>query len=247
MGRPSLTARLDRMRTGIAIPTTRPGTTAGHIVAFARAAEERGFDSVTVAGRVVHDSYEPLVAMSLVLAATRRVELVTHVKAGPLRHRGVLARQATSLSRASGGRLTIGVGPDADYPMREGAGIVCAHLAELGKRPALVAGDPHVAACVLAIAGKGWVMTSGTAADFAVGYRAVQDSWVNAGRGGLPRGVALLYTDGDMDALRDRLQAFELAGADDVLITPGSHDLRQLDRLADAALNLSTPRVPALI
>ena len=70
------------MRTGVAIPTT--GTTAGHIVAWARAAEERGFDSLAVAGRVVHDSYEPLVAMSLVAAATRRVELITHVEAGPL-------------------------------------------------------------------------------------------------------------------------------------------------------------------
>jgi hypothetical protein len=238
MGRPRPDDRLDRMRIGIAIPTGSAAT-AGHIVAFARAAEERGFNSLAIAGRVVHDSYEPLVAMSLVLAATRRVELVTHVEAGPIRHRGVLARQATSLSRASGGRLTIGVGPDGDCAMREGAGIVCAHLAELGRRPALVAGDPHVAACVLAIAGRGWIMTSGTAADFAAGYRAVQDSWARAGRPGLPRGVALIQADGDMEALRDQLGAFELSGADDVLIAPGSHDLAQLDSIADAALNLA--------
>src|SRR4051812_6598498 len=151
------------MRIGVAIPTTGSGTTAGQIVAFARAAEECGFDSLAVAGRVVRDSYEPLVALSLVLAATRRVEIVTHVEAGPLRHRGVLARQATSLTRASGGRLTIAIGPDAGPPVREGAGIVCEHLAELGRRPALVAGDPQVAASVLAIAGRGWVQTSGTA------------------------------------------------------------------------------------
>src|SRR3954470_16860379 len=102
------------MRTGVAIPTTGSGTTAGHIVAWARAAEERGFDSIAVAGRVTHDSYEPLVALTLIAAATRRVELITHVEVGPLRHRGVLARQAASLSRASGGRLTLGIGLDAD-------------------------------------------------------------------------------------------------------------------------------------
>ena len=234
------------MRIGVAIPTIRPGMTAGHIVAFARAAEERGFGSLAVAGRVVHDSYEPLVAMSLALAATRRVELVTHVLAGPILHQGALACQATSLSRAGGGRLTIGVGADASYPMRDAAGIVCAHLAELGRRPALVAGDPQVAACVLAVTGKGWVMTSGTAVDFAAGFRAVQESWTRARRPGLPRGIALVQPDAGTDVLRDRLHAFELAGADDVLIDPGTHDLGQLDRIADAVLTGSTSRVPAL-
>jgi alkanesulfonate monooxygenase SsuD/methylene tetrahydromethanopterin reductase-like flavin-dependent oxidoreductase (luciferase family) len=227
------------MRTGVAIPTT--GTTAGHIVAWARAAEERGFDSLAVAGRVVHDSYEPLVAMSLVAAATRRVELITHVEAGPLRHRGVLARQAATLSRASSRRLTLGVGPDQHYALGEGTRIVSEHLDELGGRPILVAGNPRLAARVLSSAGSGWIMTSGSALDFAAGYLAVHDAWAWAGRPGRPRGIALLHVDGDIDALRDQLDAFQLAGADDVLICTPARGLAQLDRIAVAAL-----RVPAL-
>jgi hypothetical protein len=236
MGRRRPKAKLDGMRTGVAIPTTGSGMTAGNIVAWARAAEEHGFDSLAVAGRVVHDSYEPLVAMSLVVAATRRVELITHVQAGPLRYRGVLARQAASLSRASGRRLTLGVGLDRHYPLREGTRIVSEHLDEIGGRPNLVAGDPRLAARVLSDVGKGWVMTSGTALDFAAGYLAVHDAWACGGRPGRPRGIALLQVGGDIDALRDQLDAFELAGADDVLICTRAHDLAELDRIAHRAL-----------
>src|SRR4051812_47816486 len=189
------------MRIGVAIPTTGSGTTAGHIVAWARAAEERGFDSLAVAGRVMHDSYEPLVALSLVAAATRRAELITHVEAGPLRHRGVLARQAASLSRVSQHRLTLGVGLDANYQLRDGSVILAEHLDELAGRSSLVAGDPQLAARVLATAGRGWVMTRGTAVDFATGYTVVRDAWACAGRPSRPRGIALLSTSGDIDTL----------------------------------------------
>src|SRR5690242_12012992 len=110
MSRRRRAARLDGMRTGVFLPTTMPGTTGGQLVAWARAAEDHGFASLAVAGRVVHDCYEPLVALTLAAAATRRIELVTTLQAAPLHHPGILARQSTSLDRASGGRLTIAVG-----------------------------------------------------------------------------------------------------------------------------------------
>jgi Luciferase-like monooxygenase len=230
------------MRTGIAIPTPGPGTTAGHIVAWARAAEERGFDSLVVAGRVVHDSYEPLVAMSLVAAVTRRAELITHVEAAPLRHRGVLARQAASLGRASGGRLTVGVGlADTCQGLLERSRVLGEHVEELGGRRTLVTGAAELAARVLTVRGEGWLMAAGTPEDFALGYLTVHHAWTGVGRPGRPRGMALIDTDDDLDALRDRLDAFERAGADDVLLRTTSHDLAQLDRIANAAL-----RVPAL-
>ena len=70
------------MRTGVFIPSTLLGTTAGQVVAYARAAEGHGFDSLAVAGRLVHDSYEPLVALTLAAAATRGRVRVSAVTAG---------------------------------------------------------------------------------------------------------------------------------------------------------------------
>ncbi len=242
-GRPT---RLDGMRTGVFLPATTPGTTSGQLVAWARTAEDHGFGSLAVSGRIVHDCYEPLVALTLAAVATRRIELVTLVQAAPLHHRGILARQGTSLDRVSGGRLTIAVGGDD-------RGAVDLTLDELTGRRTLVTGDPRATSRTLATHAGGWVQAAGTAADFAQGYLTVHDVWACADRPGRPRGVAVLHAAlGDdaqllaltvpapvattMDAVREHLAAFEEAGAADVLICPCSSDLRQLDLLAKAAL-----------
>ena len=231
------------MRTGVFLPTTMPGTTSGQLVAWARAAEDHGFASLAVADRVVHDCYEPLVALTLAAASTRRIELVTTLQAAPLHHRGILARQSTSLDRVSSGRLTIAVA---------GRSGVDATLDELSGRRVLVAGDPDDAARTLATRAGGWLLAASGAEDFESGYVAVHDAWACAGRPGRPRGIAVLHAAlGDdaellaltapapvattMDAVREHLAAFEEAGASDVLICPCSSELRQLDLLAEAA------------
>lgn len=252
MSRGLATTRLDGMRTGVFLPTTMPGTTSGQLVAYARAAEDHGFASLAVAGRITHDCYEPLVALTLAAVATRRIELVTTLQAAPLHHRGVLARQGTSLDRASGGRLTIAVGGDPSAQ-------VDATLGELAGRRTLVTGEPRAAARTLATRAGGWVQAAGSAADFEAGYLTVHDAWACAGRPGRPRGVAVLHAalgeDAELlaltapapvattaDAVREHLAAFEEAGASDVLICPCSSDLRELDLLAKAALG-----APALV
>jgi alkanesulfonate monooxygenase SsuD/methylene tetrahydromethanopterin reductase-like flavin-dependent oxidoreductase (luciferase family) len=240
------------MRTGVFLPATIPGTTSGQLVAYARAAEDHGFAGLAVSGRVIHDCYEPLVALTLAAVATRRIELVTLVQAAPLHHRGILSRQGASLDRVSGGRLTVAVGGDR-------GDAVDLTLDELTGRRTLVTGDPHAAARTIATRAGGWVQSSGTAAAFEAGYLAVHDAWACAGRPGTPRGVAVLHAAlGDdvellaltasapvattMDAVREHLAAFEKAGASDVLVCPCSSDLRRLDLLAKAALG-----APALV
>ena len=271
------------MRTGVFLPNTIPGTTGADLAAWAQKAEAAGFDSLGVIDRVVYDSYEPLVALTLAAAVTERVELVTNVLISPLRNGGILAKQADSLDRISNGRLTLGLG----VGLREDDFAACAidikvrgallddHLRRLGGHRVLIGGDARNASRRLMTAGYGWTMMAGSPAEFEAGLTDVRDAWACAGRAGEPRGMVIFYAAlGDdaehlaqqgpgryyawlgpeiagaiagsvattPDAVRGYLDAFEAAGATDVLICPCSNDLAQLDLIADAAL-----RAPALI
>jgi alkanesulfonate monooxygenase SsuD/methylene tetrahydromethanopterin reductase-like flavin-dependent oxidoreductase (luciferase family) len=189
------------MRTGLFLPNTVPGTTGRQLLDWATTAEKRGFDSVGVIDRVVYDSYEPLVALSLAAAVTERVELVTNVLISPLRNGGILAKQADSLDLASDGRLTIGVGVglreddfaacDVDLAVR-GARLDD-HLRRLAGHRVLIGGDAEHAARRLAATGDGWTMMIGTPEQFAAGMATVDDAWDEAGRAGGPRGMAVFY------------------------------------------------------
>ena len=164
------------MRTGVLLPCS-VGSSSRNLVAWARRAEDLGFDSLGVRGRIVHDSLEPLVALSLVAAATRRIKLFLHLPApSPARPR-ILARQIAGLERTSRGRLTVAVGGSVD------------------------------------------------------------DTWIFTGGDGCTRFTTVVHIRGsegmELDAARYDLGDFVRAGADDVLLSPASGDVRALETLAD--------------
>ncbi|MFD2469026.1 LLM class F420-dependent oxidoreductase [Amycolatopsis silviterrae] len=94
-------------------------------VAFARAAEERGFESVffpdhthVPVGSASPPFYrrllDPLVALAAVAVSTSRIRLGTAVCLVPQREPLVLAKQVATIDELSGGRFVFGVGAGSD-------------------------------------------------------------------------------------------------------------------------------------
>lgn len=112
------------MRLAVQLPTDRVERaeeflSAGAVAEMARAAEDAGFDAVSVTDHPFpparflasggHHSLDPFVALSFAAAATRRVRLLTHVLVLPYRNPFLVAKAAASLDVLSGGRLVLGV------------------------------------------------------------------------------------------------------------------------------------------
>ncbi len=111
-------ASLVDMRTSLLLPESLVGASSRALVDWARGAEDAGVDSIRVRGRLVHDSLEPLVALTLLAASTRRVELVLHLDVPHSARPRILARQLAGLRRASRGRLTV-LGDTPQEPHRD--------------------------------------------------------------------------------------------------------------------------------
>ncbi|MGW1210052.1 TIGR03619 family F420-dependent LLM class oxidoreductase [Streptomyces sp. NPDC002499] len=88
------------------------------VLATARTAEELGFDHVFASGHALAGDSgvtpDPLVTLAAVAGATERIGLVTSILVLPLYNTIVLAHQAATLDRLSGGRFTLGVGTGWD-------------------------------------------------------------------------------------------------------------------------------------
>lgn len=212
------------MDVGIGLPATIPGVEGKTVVDWARRAEQAGFSSVGVIDRLVYPNYDPLVALAAAAAVTSRIRLVTTVLLAPLHsNTALLAKQAASVDRLSGGRLVLGLGlgaRDDDFAAsgleakgrgrtferqleemkRIWAGQKKGFAGAIGPTPAREGGPEliiggHVEASIKRAArfGDGWIMGGGTPDQFAQMAGAVDAAWSSAGRSGKPRKLSLAY------------------------------------------------------
>jgi alkanesulfonate monooxygenase SsuD/methylene tetrahydromethanopterin reductase-like flavin-dependent oxidoreductase (luciferase family) len=211
------------MQIGIGLPSTISGTEGPDVLRWARRAEERGFSSLGVIDRIVYDNYEPLVALAGAAAVTERIRLATTILIAPYRaNAALLAKQAASVDRLSGGRLVLGMavgGRPDDYessgvPM-EGRGARFEEMLEEMKKiwagesrgtagaigPRALKGGPELILGGTADAsfrrvatyGSGWIAGGADPKSFAGLADRAKAEWTRQGRDGSPRLLALGY------------------------------------------------------
>lgn len=212
------------MDVGIGLPNTIPGTEGPALLDWARRAEEAGFSTLGTIGRLVYPNYDDLIALAAAAAVTRRIRLTTSILIAPL-HQNValLAKQAASIDRLSGGRLVLGVatgGREDDYTAsgmttrgrgrrleeqivemkRIWSGEERGYAGAIGPAPVrpggpeiIVGGMAEAAFTRAARFGDGWFMGGGTPEMFAHGVQAANKAWQAEGRGGKPRTLSLAY------------------------------------------------------
>lgn len=115
------------MRIGVAFPTTEIGADPVAVRDFAQAAEELGYEHLTIIDHVLQAGvpesedwrsyytidnmfHEPFVALGFLAGVTQRIGLATAILILPQRPTVLVAKQAAELDVLSGGRFRLGVG-----------------------------------------------------------------------------------------------------------------------------------------
>ena len=212
------------MEIGIGLPNTVPGTDGRTLVEWARRADEAQFSTLGTIGRLVYPGYDDLIALAAAAAVTERIRLTTAIVIAPLHtNAALLAKQAASIDRLSGGRLVLGVGLGARDDDYEAAGLGTkargrrldeqleelkrvwsgeerGHAGAIGPEPArqggpelIVGGHGEASFRRAARFGEGWIMGGGPADQFAALVPALERAWEEAGRSGKPRKLSLAY------------------------------------------------------
>ena len=212
------------MDIGIGLPNTVPGTEAQTLLDWAKRAEGAGFSTLGTIGRLVYGGYEELIALTAAAAVTSRIRLTTSVLLTPLyTNPALLAKQAASLERISGGRFVLGLGlggRDDDYEAsglstkgrgrrfeeqlgelkRVWAGEERGFAGAIGPRPVreggpelILGGGTEASFRRVAEFADGWIMGGGTPDMFAEAAAGVDAAWQKAGRAGSPRKLSLAY------------------------------------------------------
>ncbi len=211
------------MEVGIGLPATIPGVEGGQLLEWARRGEARGFSSLATIDRLVYGNFEPVIALAAAAAVTERVRLVTAILIAPYRVNGALiAKQAASLDRLSGGRLVLGVavgGREDDFEAsgvefrtrgrrfeamlqqweRIWAGEAFGTAGAIGPPPwrdrptVMIGGTADAAYERAARHADGWIMGGGSPEQFREGLEKQRAAWRAAGRDGEPRTQALGY------------------------------------------------------
>ncbi|MCP2165436.1 LLM class flavin-dependent oxidoreductase [Goodfellowiella coeruleoviolacea] len=132
------------MKIGLGLPTADPTA----LVTWARRADASRFSTLALLDRLVYDNPEPLVALGAIVGATTRIRVQTEVLIAPVRETALLAKQAATLDRLSGGRFTLGIGVGARDDDFHAAGVdprqrgrrLDEQMAQLRR---IWAGEPH--------------------------------------------------------------------------------------------------------
>jgi len=212
------------MEVGIGLPATIPGIERDQLLEWARRAEARGFSTLGAIDRIVYPNLEPLTTFAAAAAVTERIRLTTAILIAPLRvNTTLLAKQAATVDRISGGRLVLGLavgGREDDFSAgdvnfrdrgrrfdrqldelkriwageeRGTAGAVGPPPVRDGGPELIIGGAVEASFERAARHGSGWIMGGGPPDQFRESVGKVEAAWSKAGRDDAPRKLALAY------------------------------------------------------